>query len=56
MAGCVHGKGGHEWLRAYVAQGGIHGEGACMAGETKTEAGGMQPTGNHSCYTFLFVS
>ena len=28
----------------YVAKGGIHDEGACMAGETKIEADGMQPT------------
>ena len=29
--------------------GGMHGRGACMAGETATAAGSMHPTGMHSC-------
>ena len=29
----------------------MRGGGACMAGETATEAGGTHPTGMHSCYS-----
>ena len=39
---------------AYVAEGGIHGSGACVAGDKRagemaTKAGGTHPTGMHSC-------
>ena len=37
MARGVHGRGRHVW------------QGACMAGEMATAAGGMHPTGMHSC-------
>ena len=47
--------------RGHAPQGGMHGwgacmvggvrgrEGACLAGDTATAAGGMHPTGMHSC-------
>ena len=57
--------GGRAWWGAYVAgghacHGGVHGKGcawqveacvagACMAGKMATAAGGMHPTGMHSC-------
>ena len=49
--------GGHAWQGGgiNVGCGGMHGrgvcmsEGACMAGETATAAGGTHPTGMHSC-------
>ena len=31
-------------------EGGVHGNGGMRAGETATEAGGMHPTGMHSCF------
>ena len=34
--------GGHAW------------QGACMAGEMATEAGGVHPTGMHSCLLYIF--
>ena len=30
-------------------KGGVHGKGACVAGETVTAADGTHPTGMHSC-------
>ena len=36
---------GCAWL------GGMHGQGACVAGETATAADSTHPTGMHSCYT-----
>ena len=51
---------GHGWQGACMAEGEMHGRGACVcvcgggggvmrAGETATEAGGTHPTGMHSC-------
>ena len=51
--GGMHGWG-HAWPGACVVGGacmvrGMHGGGACMAGETATAVGGTHPTGMHSC-------
>ena len=49
----LHGRGlcgrGHAWQGACVV-GGMHDRGACMAGEMATAAGGIHPTGMHSCF------
>ena len=50
MAGgaCV---GGGAYVSGVCAwRGGIHGKGACVAGETATAAGSTHPTGLHSCF------
>ena len=44
----MHGRG--EGLHG----GGMHGRGACVAGETATTADGMYPIGMHSCFD-LFI-
>ena len=46
---------GHAWQGACMAgshecQGGVHGRGACMAGEMATAVDGTHPTGMHSCF------
>ena len=41
--GGMHGGGGVH------GGGGMYGRGACVAGETATESGGMHPTGALSC-------
>ena len=48
---CITKGGGHACQRGVcVAKGDVHGRGGGMhAGETATEAGGMHPTGMHSC-------
>ena len=51
MAG---GKHGHAWQGACVAEGGMHGRGPCVAGETAAAAGGTHPTGMHSCHLKRF--
>ena len=49
------GKGGHGGergvcvVKGHVYRGGMHGRGACVAGETATAADGTHPTGMHSC-------
>ena len=48
VCACVCGQG------ACMA-GGVHGQGACMAGEMATAAGGMHPTGMHSCWVVLKI-
>ena len=46
--------GGHAWQGGVWWGGGMRGKGTVCAGETATEAGGMHPTGKHSCFeTFL---
>ena len=37
-----------------VAKGGMHGRGACVAGEKANAADGTHPTGMHSCFTKYF--
>ena len=44
----VYGRGDMH-SRQHAGQGGMRGRGACVAGETATAAGGMHPTGMHSC-------
>ena len=39
--------GGHAW------QEGVHGKGACVAGEMVIAAVSTHPTGMHSCFTFF---
>ena len=50
QVGGMHARGGacvpRGWGHAYL--GGVW-PGACVAGETATTAGGMHPTGMHSC-------
>ena len=54
----MHGKrGGHAWQGGVWQGGGMHAREAGMpgkwgvrAGETATEAGGIHPTGMHSCF------
>ena len=51
--GCMVG-GGHAWQGACMAggvcmAGGMCVRGVCVAGEKATAAGGMHPTGMHSC-------
>ena len=42
--------GGCAWWGWGVGvHGGLHGRGACVAGEMATSAGGTHPTGMHSC-------
>ena len=48
--GCMHGKVGG------MCGGGMHGRGACVAGETATAAGGTHPTRIHSCLYNEFLS
>ena len=56
MVGGMHGggcvAGGHAWQEACMT-GGVcmTGEGACVAGEMATAAGGTHPTGMHSSFT-----
>ena len=47
--------GGHAWL-GHAWQGGMHGRGACVAGETATAAGGMDCTGIHSCSKCISIT
>ena len=49
VQGGMHGRGSVH-SRGHVWQGCTWG-GACVAGETATEAGGTHPTGMHSCLT-----
>ena len=44
--------GGYAWWGC-ARQGGVNGKGGMCAGETATEAGGMHPTGMHSCYIMV---
>ena len=48
---CMHGGGVHgKGPDSVIMAGGMHGTGACVAGETATEVGGTHNTGTHSCY------
>ena len=46
--------GVHMWKRGSMHGRGVHGEGACVAGETATEAGSTHSTGMFSCCKFIF--
>ena len=55
-------RGGRAWQGGMCGRGCVHGMEACVAGETATAAGGMHPTGMHSCFlcgytedTFLYL-
>ena len=53
QGGGLHGGGGgHAWQGVYVAE--VHFRSIVRAGETATKAGGMHPTGMHSCSCFFF--
>ena len=38
-----------------IHDGGVHGRGACVAGETATAADGMHPTGMHSYFKYRHI-
>ena len=55
---------GHVWQGVCMAEGegacmpggGMHGRGACVAGEMATAVGSMHPTGMHSCCLLLWMN
>ena len=58
MVGGMHGRG--AWQGLCMAGGmhgreGMHGRGACMAGEMATAVDSTHPTGMHSCFSIVLA-